>query len=88
MPSMSTDNATTPRTLDDIDRELQDPEQWDWETPVTLTISPDLTIDLGIRLSREELRLLSAAADAADMKLSDYIKEAAIAATNAKLVAR
>jgi hypothetical protein len=85
---MSTDNATTPRTLDDIDRELQNPEQWDWETPVTLTVSPDLTVGLGIRLNRDDLRFLSAAAEAANMMLSDYIKVAAIAATNAKLVTR
>lgn len=85
---MDFDDEFVPRTLDDIDRELQDPEQWDWETPVTLTVSPDLTIGLGIRLNRDDLRFLSAAAEAANMMLSDYIKEAAIAATNAKLVTR
>jgi hypothetical protein len=90
MPAMndSARAATTkrPPTLDDVDRELQDPDAWDWDHPVELTVSPDLTLTLGIRLKRDDLQILGAAAEAANMKLSDYIKRAAIAATRANLL--
>jgi hypothetical protein len=77
-------HTTTQNKLEEIDRELMDPEQWDDE-PVTLVASPNRTLTIGLRLSRDELRILSAGSDAANLMLSDYIKRAAIAATKAGL---
>jgi hypothetical protein len=78
IPSMDIDDEIVQRTLDEIERELQDPDQWDWDHPVAVTVSPDLKIELGTSFNREELHLLSAAAEAANMPVTRYIKQAAL----------
>jgi hypothetical protein len=75
---MDIDDEIVQRTLDEIERELQDPDQWDWDHPVAVTVSPDLKIELGTSFNREELHLLSAAAEAANMPVTRYIKQAAL----------
>lgn len=65
------------RALDALDRELQDPETWDWDNPVTLTASPNRTLTLTIRLSRDDARLLGLGAEDAGLKLSEYLVWAA-----------
>ena len=61
------------RDLDALDRELQDPEAWDWETPVELTAAPNRTLTLTVRLSRDDARLLGRGAENAGMPLSEYL---------------
>jgi hypothetical protein len=63
--------------LDALDRELQNPEAWDWDNPVELTAAPNRTLTLTVRLSRDDARLLGLGAENAGMKLSDYLVWAA-----------
>ena len=65
------------RDLEALDRELQDPEAWDWDTPVELTAAPNRTLTLTVRLSRDDARLLGRGAENADMNLTGYLVWAA-----------
>jgi hypothetical protein len=73
-----TTDTTTVRTMAEIDREHQDPEQWDWEHPVEVVVSPNRSWNLSIRLSRDELRVLSEAAAAANLPVTSFIAQAAL----------
>lgn len=73
------------RFLDEHDRELQDPEAWDWDTPVELTAAPNRTLTLTVRLSRDDARLLGEDAGNAGMKLSEYLVWAAKLVTQVQL---
>jgi hypothetical protein len=70
------------RDLDALDRELQDPEAWDWGTPVELTAAPNRTLTLTVRLSRDDARLLGRGAENVDMNLSEYLVWAATLVTH------
>lgn len=89
MPSMN-DHANTTHTatehiLDALDRELQNPDAWDWDNPVELTAPPNRTLALTIRLSRDEAQLLGRGAENAGMKLSAYLVWAAKLVTHIRL---
>jgi hypothetical protein len=66
--------------LDEEERTLMDPDAWDWDNPIDVEIAPTLTTTLEMRFSRDEIRTLSAAAAAANMPVTLYIKRAALAA--------
>lgn len=89
MPAMNDHaNATHPhqlRILDALDRELQNPEAWDWNTPVELTAAPNRTLTLTVRLSRDDARLLGLGAENAGMQLSEYLVWASKLVTRIRL---
>jgi hypothetical protein len=66
--------------LDEEERALMDPDAWDWDNPVAVEVSPSLTTTLELRFSRDEIHTLSAAAVAANMPVTRFIKRAALAA--------
>ena len=79
------DNTTQtdqPCDLEALDRELQDPEAWDWDTPVELTAAPNRTLTVTVRLSRDDARLLGRGAENAGMNLSEYLVWAATLVTH------
>lgn len=80
-PTMHDHDNTThtgqQRFLDALDRELQNPEAWDWDSPVELTAAPNRTLTLTVRLVRDDARLLGQGAENAGMKLSEYFVWAA-----------
>ena len=45
--------------LNDEERELMDPDTWDWETAVDAEISPDLGAVLRVRFARDEFLTLA-----------------------------
>jgi hypothetical protein len=66
--------------LDELERELMDSDYWDESTTVVGAPVPNPTLTIGIRLERDEVRILSAAAQTADVPLSRYILQAALKA--------
>lgn len=89
MPSMNdhanATNTDQERFFDELDRELQDPGAWDWDSPVELTVAPDRTLTLTVRLGRDDARLLGRGAETSDMKLSEYLVWAAKLVTHIRL---
>jgi len=63
--------------LDDEERELMDPENWDWEHPIEgITVrEPSVTI----RFTREEYLALWRNAGEQGLTTNEYIKQAALA---------
>ena len=81
MVAMSTNaptNAQPAPTLAELEREMMDPDFWDEATTTVGVNVPNPELHLTIRLEREDVRVLGAGARAANMKLSDYIKQAAL----------
>lgn len=64
--------------LDDEERELMEPDNWDWEHPGEVVVSPNLTMTFEVSFSRDEVHLLSDAASTANMPVNRYIKRAAL----------
>ena len=64
--------------LDDEERELMDPETWDWESVVELEPVANPGVVVAIRLSREEFSHVDRAARAEDMMLTEYMKQSAL----------
>ena len=69
--------------LDDEERELMDPETWDWDDPVEVFVTEDFRVQLPIDLTPEEHRLLARTARAAALTPHEFIKRAALEAVNA-----
>lgn len=65
--------------LDDEERELTDPEHWDWDTTVEGVIMPNVGAVLPIRFTREEIGPLQRLAHAEGMTTHEFIKQAALA---------
>jgi hypothetical protein len=65
--------------LDDEERELMDPETWDWDSAVELVGRPNVGAILDIRFTRDEVARLQRAAHAEGMTTHAFIKEAALA---------
>ena len=62
--------------LDDEERELMDPNNWDWENPVEGVTVHEPTVTL--RFSREEYMAFWRLADAQGQTTEEVIKEAAL----------
>lgn len=75
---MLCDMAQRNTANDDFDAELRSADNWDWESGETGTPSPDPGLIVGIRLNRENARVLGDAARRADMPVSRYILAAAL----------
>ena len=65
--------------LDEEERELMDPDHWDWETPVEAEFLPNMGAILEIRFTRDEVARLQRLAHAEDMSIHEFIKHAALA---------
>lgn len=65
--------------LDDEERELMDPDNWDWENPIEGVPVLNPGIILEIHLTGEELARLEPVAQAEGMTLHAFLKEAAFA---------
>jgi hypothetical protein len=65
--------------LDDEERELMDPEHWDWDSSVELVAMPDVGAILDIHFTREEVSRLQRLAHAKGMTTHEFIKKAALA---------
>jgi hypothetical protein len=70
--------------LDDEERELVDPENCDWESPVEVVVADDPLVSFRIALNREEHKRLAHAARAKGLTTPDFIKFAALEAPRAE----
>jgi hypothetical protein len=61
----------------DEERELMDPDRWDWETTVEGVIVPNMGAVLPIRFTREVIGPLQRLAHAEGMSTHEIIKQAA-----------
>lgn len=71
--------------LDDEERELMNPDNWDWENPIELVVSDNLIITLEIDMTPDEVALLSQAATAEGLPAHRYMKSVALDAARARL---
>ena len=71
--------------LDEEERELMDPDNWDWENPIEVVVSDDLIITLEIDVTPEDHKLLAQAAAAEDLPTHRFVKGVALAAARARM---
>ena len=71
--------------LDEEEREIMDPDNWDWENPIEVVVSDNLIITLEIDLTPEESALLSQAAAAEGLPTHRFIKSVALDAARTRL---
>ena len=64
--------------LDDEERELMDPDTWDWDSIEEYPPVPDPGAVIPVRFSLEELTRVGRAADAEGVSLSEYVKQCAL----------
>lgn len=74
---------STEEPLADEERELMDPDYWDWDTPIDVIVSDDPLAGLVIDLTYEEHRAIGEAARSQGLGAHAYIKQAALAAARA-----
>jgi hypothetical protein len=65
--------------LDDEERELMDPDNWDWENPVEVVVHPDFGFIFPIRFTGDEVGRLEPVARAEGLSPHEFIKQAALA---------
>ena len=65
--------------LDDEERELMDPDNWDWDNPVEVVVHPDFGFIFPIRFTGDEAGRLQRVAHAEGMTTHEFIKRAALA---------
>ena len=70
------DNLHEP--LDDEERELMDPDTWDWDSIQDLPPARNPGAVVPIRFSLDEITRVGRAADAEGVSLSEYIKQSAL----------
>ena len=64
--------------LDDEERELMDPETWDWDCAEVLPPVPASYTITELHLSRDELALLDRAALAEGLTVAEFLRHAAL----------
>jgi hypothetical protein len=64
--------------LDDEERELMDPDTWDWDSIEELPPVPNPGVVLPIRFSLDEMTLVGKAADAEGMSIFEFVKQSAL----------
>lgn len=72
-------SESTQEPLDDEERELMNPEHWDWETIAEGVIMPNVGAILPIRFTREEIGPLQRLAHSESVTTHEFIKQAALA---------
>jgi hypothetical protein len=71
-------DAKNREPLDDEERELMNPETWDWESVTELPPATNPGVVLPIRLTLEEMTRVGRAADAEGVSIYEYIKQSVI----------
>lgn len=66
-------------SLDDKERELMDPDNWDWEQPVEMVVREDFGFIFPIPLTSLQVARLEPIARAEEMTIHEFIKRAALA---------
>jgi hypothetical protein len=64
--------------LDDEERELMDPENWDWENAYEVEPGPDPHLTFQVRLSGEDLNQIERAATDKGLTITAYLRYAAL----------
>jgi hypothetical protein len=64
--------------LDEEERELMNPDNWDWEHPVEVVLTDDFRIVAPIALTLDQHRTQGAAAEAHGMTLHAFLRQAAL----------
>ena len=64
--------------LDDEERELMDPDNWDWDTPVEMVFHEDLGFILPIRFAPQEAGRRQRLAHSQGMTTHEFIKQSAL----------
>ena len=65
--------------LDDEERELMDPNNWDWDNPVEVVVDPDFGFIFPVRFTGDEVGRLEPVARTGGLSLHEFIKQAALA---------
>jgi hypothetical protein len=65
--------------LDDEERELMNPENWDWDNPVEVVVHPNPGAILPIRFTFDEYQQLFEVAHAQGLTTREFIKQVALA---------
>ncbi len=65
--------------LDEEERELMDPDNWDWDNPVEVVVHPNPGAILPIRFTFKEAGRLQRMAHAEGITTHEFIKQAALA---------
>jgi hypothetical protein len=61
--------------LNDEERELMDPDTWDWETTVDAEIAPDIGAVLRVRFARDEFLTLARVAREEGVNVVELIRQ-------------
>jgi hypothetical protein len=69
--------------LDEEERKLMNPENWDWDNPVEATVAEILIVELPIELTYEETRAIAQAARAQGLTTHAFIKQVSLAVAHA-----
>jgi hypothetical protein len=69
---------STQEPLDDEERELMDPDTWDWENVYEIEPSPDPGLIFEVRLSGDDLKNVERAAIAEGMTVTAYMRHTAL----------
>ena len=63
---------------DDEERELMDPDTWDWDSLTELPPVPNPGAVLPIRFSLDEMTRIGRAADAENVTIHEYVRQSAL----------
>jgi hypothetical protein len=66
--------------LDDEERELMNPDNWDWDNPVDVAVSKHPLAQLPIDFTFDEIKIIEKVARAVGMSPHAFIKQAALKA--------
>jgi hypothetical protein len=69
--------------LDDEERELMDPENWDWDHPIEVVVAENAGIQMPIDVTFEEFACHSEVARAVGLTPREFMKRAALEAAHA-----
>ncbi len=64
--------------LDDEERELMDPETWDWDSIEELPPAANPSAVLPVRFSLDEMKRVGQAADAEGLSIYEYVKQSTL----------
>lgn len=78
MSNQSVRYESTQEPLDDIERELMDPETWDWESAEEGGPSPDPHLIFRVRLSGDDIKRIEPEAVAVGMHVGAFLRYAAL----------
>jgi hypothetical protein len=68
----------TQESLDDEERELMEPDAWDWDNAYEIDPSPDPHLIFEVRLAGDDLKRIERAAIAKGMTVTAYLRHAAL----------